>query len=156
MNQNMKVLTIALSAFVVGSAVNNYAMSVETPSQCKIAVVDIQKVAASSAQVRKLAEDRKAKLTELKDFVTKARADVSAQKNADKKKALEDKYNKELNDKKVKIEQDYAANLATVDKNISDVISQKAKEKNYDIVLMKGVVLYGGSDITDTVAQSVK
>ena len=46
--------------------------------------------------------------------------------------------------------------LAEVDKNISAVIAQKAKAASYDMVIAKGVVLYGGSDITAEVAKSVK
>ncbi len=141
MNKSIKYLALGLSAFIIGMSVNNYAIS-NVPS--KIAVVDVQKVVASSAQVKALKADREAKIKDLTTFVSNARAAVKA------------KYNKELNAKRDAIQKDYAKKLAEVDKNISAVIAQKAKAASYDMVIAKGVVLYGGSDITAEVAKSVK
>lgn len=50
----------------------------------------------------------------------------------------------------------YAARLQTVEKSISDTIAQQAKAKGYDMVISKGVVLYGGNDITADVSKAVK
>lgn len=153
MNKGIKYIAIGVSAFIIGMSVNNYAIS-DVPS--KIAIVDVQKVVASSAQVKALKADREAKIKNLAAFVNNARAAVQKETNAEKKKALEAKYNKELNTKRDAIQKDYAKRLADVDKNISAVVAQKAKAANYDIVIAKGVVLYGGSDITAEVAKSVK
>lgn len=153
MKQGIKYVALGLSAFIIGMSVNNYAIS-NVPTN--IAVVDVQKVVASSAQVKTLKADREAKIKELSTFINNARAAVKKETNADKKKVLEAKYNKELNVKKDAIQKDYAKKLAAVDKSISTVIAQKAKAYNYDIVIAKGVVLYGGKDITAEVAQSVK
>ncbi len=153
MRNSVKYLALGLSAFVIGMSVNNYAIS-NVPS--KIAVVDVQKVVASSAQVKTLKADREAKVKDLANFINTARTEVAKEKNADKKKALEAKYNKELNAKRNAINKDYAKKLANVDKSISAVIAQKAKAANYDIVLAKGVVLYGGTDITAEITKSVK
>ena len=57
MNKSIKYLALGLSAFIIGMSVNNYAIS-NVPS--KIAVVDVQKVVASSAQVKALKADREA------------------------------------------------------------------------------------------------
>lgn len=153
MKNSVKYLALGLSAFIIGMSVNSYAMS-DVPG--KIAVVDVQKVVASSAQVKALKTDREAKIKDLANFVTTARAAVAKETNAAKKKELENKYNKELNAKRDAIQKDYAKKLASVDQNISATIAQKAKAANYDIVLAKGVVLYGGSDITNEIAKSVK
>ena len=153
MKQGMKYFALGLSAFIIGMSVNNFAVS-NVPS--KIAVVDVQKVVASSGQVKALKADREAKIKDLANFVKTARANVGKETNADKKKALEAKYNKELNAKRDAIQKDYAKKLANIDKNISAVIADKAKAANYDIVLAKGVVLYGGSDITAEITKSVK
>ncbi len=153
MNKNVKYVALGLTAFIIGMSVNNFAIS-NVPS--KIAVVDVQKVVASSSQVKALKADREAKIKDLANFVTTARANVAKESNADKKKELETKYNKELNSKRDAIQKDYAKKLAAIDKNISSVINQKAKAANYDIVLAKGVVLYGGTDITSEITKSVK
>ena len=153
MKNGVKYLALTLSAFVIGMTVSNYAIS-NVPS--KIAVVDVQKVVASSAQVKTLKADREAKIKDLANFVKTARENVAKEPNATKKKALEDKYNKELNQKRNAIQKDYSSKLAAIDKNISNVIAQKAKAANYDIVIAKGVVLYGGTDITSEITKSVK
>ena len=153
MNKSVKYVALGLAAFVIGMSVNNFAVS-NVPS--KIAVVDVQKVVASSAQVKALKADREAKIKDLANFVTTARANVAKETNAAKKKTLEDKYNKELNSKRDAIQKDYAKKLAAIDKSISSVINQKAKAANSDIVIAKGVVLYGGTDITAEIAKSVK
>ncbi len=153
MKQGIKYFALGLSAFIIGMSVNNYAIS-NVPS--KIAVVDVQKVVASSAQVKALKADRDAKVKDLTTFVTNARSAVAKETNAAKKKELENKYNKELNAKRNAIQKDYAKKLANIDKSISAVVAQKAKAANYDIVLAKGVVLYGGNDITAEITKSVK
>ncbi len=153
MKNGVKYLALTLGAFVIGMSVNNFAVS-NVPS--KIAVVDVQKVVASSAQVKSLKADREAKIKDLANFVKTARETVAKEPNAAKKKTLEQKYNKELNAKRNAIQKDYASKLAAIDKNISGIIAQKAKAANYDIVLAKGVVLYGGSDITSEIAKAVK
>ena len=153
MKQGIKYFALGLSAFIIGMSVNNYAIS-NVPS--KIAVVDVQKVVASSAQVKALKADRDAKVKDLTTFVTNARSAVAKETNAAKKKELENKYNKELNAKRNAIQKDYAKKLANIDKSISAVVAQKAKAANYDIVLAKGVVLYGGTDITAEITKSVK
>ena len=73
MNKSIKYLALGLSAFIIGMSVNNYAIS-NVPS--KIAVVDVQKVVASSAQVKALKADREAKIKDLTTFVSNARAAV--------------------------------------------------------------------------------
>ena len=153
MKSKMKVLVVGLSAFVIGFSVNNFAMS-DVPS--KIAVVDVQQVVNASSQVQALKKEQQAKAKDIVAFVEKARKDVAATKDVKKKQALEEKYNKELNNKKAAMDKDYASKLTAIDNTISAKISEQAKAGNYDIVLAKGVVLYGGTDITDAVKKAVK
>ena len=69
MNKGVKYFALGLTAFIIGMSVNNYAIS-NVPS--KIAVVDVQKVVASSAQVKALKADREAKIKDLANFVSDA------------------------------------------------------------------------------------
>lgn len=153
MNNNFKFLVVGISAFVIGLFLNNTAIS-DVPS--KIAVVDVSSVVNSSSQVQTLKKEQQAKAKDIKKFVEKARKDIAGTTDVNKKQALEDKYNKELNNKRLAIEKDYAKKLEAIDKAISDQIANQAKAGGYDIVLAKGVVLYGGSDITDAVKKVVK
>lgn len=153
MNNKFKFLAVGISAFVIGLSLNNIAVS-DVPS--KIAVVDVSSVVNSSSQVQALKKEQQAKAKELMTFIEKARKDVAATTDTKKKQALEDKYNKELNTKRATMDKNYATKLEAIDKSISAQIANQAKTGGYDIVLAKGVVLYGGSDITDAVKKAVK
>lgn len=155
MNNKFKFLVVGLSTFVIGLSVNNFAMS-DVPPNFKIAVVDVSKVVNSSSQVAALKKEQQAKAQDIVNFVDKARKEVAATTDAKKKKTLEDKYNKELNAKKEAMDKNYAAKLNAIDNTIASKITDQAKAGSYDLVLAKGVVLYGGSDITDAVIKAVK
>lgn len=153
MNNKIKLLALCVSAFVIGFSACNIAIS-DVPS--KIAVVDVSAVVNSSSQVQALKKDQEAKAKELVAFVEKARKDVTSTTDVKKKQALEEKYNKELNTKRAAMEKNYATKLSAIDNTISTKIAEQAKASGYDIVLAKGVVLYGGSDITEAVKKAVK
>lgn len=153
MNNKIKILAVGLLTFASEIAFSNFAMS-DVPS--KIAVVDVQEVVNSSSQVQALKKEQQAKMKEVVSFVEKARKEVAATTDVKKKQALEEKYNKELNTKKTAMDKNYADKLTAIDSTISKQIETQAKAGGYDIVLAKGVVLYGGSDITDAVKKAVK
>ena len=66
------------------------------------------------------------------------------------------KYNAEFAKKKEAIAKDYQARLQAVDKSITATITTTAKAKGYDMVISKGVVVFGGDDITADVQKVVK
>jgi len=154
MNTKSKFLTIAAVAFAVGMGVNNFAMS-EIPGNYKIAVVDVQQVVAASSQVNELKQENQAKTTEILSFIEKARKDVAATTDADKKKSLEEKYTKELNSKREAYGAEYNSKMMDIQKNILNAVNEQARANNYDIVISKDVVLYGGEDITGSLRTAV-
>ena len=153
MKKFSKIMT-SLAAVAVVFSMQNAAFSADL----KYAVVDVPQVVAASKQVNTLKNQQNAKIQELTVFVQNAQKQLQAEKNADTRKALEEKLNKELNAKKTAMDKSYAAQLAGIDKNISAVIAQQAKTKGFDLVLAKGVVLYStqGTDITGDVIKAVK
>ena len=122
----------------------------------KIAVVDVQAVVAQSKQVQALKTERVKKLEELQKWLKTVNEDVAKQKTDDGKQKLTAKYNAEFAKKQEAIAKDYQARLQAIDKSISDTIAQQAKAKGYDIVISKGMVLYGGDDITADITKVVK
>ena len=155
MKNKIKFLLAVSVAFAFGLMTNNYAIS-DIPSNYKVAVVDVQKIVASSSQVKVLKDEQTKKNQEMSKFIETAKAALDKEQDASKKKALEEKYNKEFKTKREDIAKNYETKLKAIDKNITSVIESNAKSNGYDLVLVKGVVLSGGIDITDQIAKQVK
>ena len=155
MKNNFKILTISLVAFAIGLTAGNYAIS-DVPANFKVAVVDVQKVVASSAQVKALKEEQKKKSQDLAKFIETAKTNIDKEKDDKKKAALEKKYNKEFQAKRQDIAKNYETKLLAIDKNITETINANAKTNGYDLVLAKGAVLSGGTDITAEISKAVK
>ena len=154
MKISLKFLAIASAAFVVGASVNNFAMS-QMPGSVNIAVVDVQQVVASSSQVNALKEENQAKTSEIVKYIENARKEVAKVSDADKKKALEEKYAKELNTKRENYAKQYNEKMVEIQNNILNAVREQAMANNYDMVIAKDVVLYGGEDITPMLKKSV-
>lgn len=157
MKTYVKTLTIGAISFCLGFGLNNFAISSNVPNtNYKIAVVDVSKVVSQSSQVQALKREQNSKMEELQKWLTTARADVDKQSSQEGKQKLVKKYDVEFAKKQDAIRKDYSTKLQTIDKSISNIIAKEAKSQNYNIVLAKGVVLYGGDDITSKVAKLVK
>ena len=146
----MKLKNLAVIAGVVAGLTIGSAMATE------VAFVDVQKVVASSGQVKALKKDQEAKAKELRTFVEKAKKEVAAVSDTKKKQDLAEKYDKEYVAKTEKLKKNYAEKLQLIEKSISDVITQQAKAKGYDMVVSKDIVLYGTKDITEDVIKVVE
>lgn len=121
-----------------------------------VAVVDVQAVVAKSAQVQALKKEQQTKMQDLEKWLNTAKADVEKQKTQEGKEKLLKKYNSEFDKKKADIAKNYQTKLQAIDKNISATIAEQAKLKGYDMVISKGVVIFGGDDITADVQKVVK
>ena len=143
-----KVLSLTLMALILGSGI--------AIAEQRIAVVDVQAVVAKSAQVQALKKEQQAKMQDLEKWLKTAQTDVEKQQTKEGKEKLLKKYNAEFAKKKEAIAKDYAARLQAVDKSITETISTTAKTKGYNMVISKGVVVFGGDDITADVQKVVK
>lgn len=152
MKKYFNIILIAL-AFALGTGFNTFSISA---APYNIAVVDLNAVVGQSAQVLTLKKEQALKMDELQKWLVNARSDVEKQKTQEGKEKLAQKYDAEFIKKQTAIQKDYTAKLQVIDKNISDVITKEAKKNGYEIVLAKGVVLYGGHDITNTISKQVK
>ncbi len=155
MKKQITTLTIAIAAFAIGMGFNNIAMS-DIPANYKVAVVDVNAVVSKSAQVQALKKEQQTKLQELQKWLNNARTDVAKQSTDENKQKLAKKYDAEFAKKQEAIKKNYATKLQAIDKSITATIAQEAKAQNYNLVLSKGSVLYGGDDITASIAKVVK
>lgn len=122
----------------------------------EIAVVDLQKLVSSSAQVKQLKQEHSKKMAELDKIIVNARGEISNEKDPAKVLLLEEKYLKEFNNKKEFLEKEYNNKLDSIEKNIKNEISKKAQKDGYEYVFAKSVVLFGGKDITSELVGNVK
>ncbi len=152
-----KILTLTVIAAVLTITNSNTTKVFAKPfGNSNIAVVDVQKVVESSSEINALKTSRKKDMESLVKFAETARADVAKESNDNKKKTLEDNYNKELNMKKVNFDKEYSKKLADYDKTVTSIINNKAKSLGYDLVLTKSCVLNGGVDITEAIIKEIK
>jgi Skp family chaperone for outer membrane proteins len=145
------MVAVGLMAFGIGNT-----GFCETVINQKVAVVDVNAVVAKSAQVKALKKEEEKKEKEIVEWLKKAKADVEKQQTQEGKEKLLEKYKAELEKKKLANAKDYQTKLKAIDKNISETIAAQAKLIGYDIVLSKGIVLYGGDDITAVIQKAVK
>ena len=122
----------------------------------KVAYVDMQEVLKSSKHYADITKERKVAIDSLARFINTAKEEIKKQSTEEKQIELEKKYNKELQNRKEKIEKEFATKISALEKEINDAISSTAKAQGYSIVLSKNVIFFGGKDITDSVKKAVK
>ncbi len=153
MKKKISFLFVCLMAFALGYSINNIAISDTAP---KIAVVDLQKILINSSKVKQLKADQEKKISEMQNTLTKAQTEISNEKDPAKIKILEEKYRNEINNQKVTLDEEYNKKLSQIDTEIRATVTEKAKSLNYNLVLPKNIVFYGGEDITDVIAKDIK
>ena len=151
--KKQSALLLAALTFAIGFGVNSAAMS---DVNQKIAVVDVNQVVAKSAQVQALKKEQATKTEELQKWLKTVQADIAKQQTQESKQKLAQKYDAEFVKKKEAIAKNYQTKLQAIDKSISATITSQAKAQGYGVVLTKSVVLYGGDDITASIAKVVK
>ena len=143
-----------LPTFVL--AAMTFGMVSAVQAEQRIAVVDVQAVVAKSAQVQALKKEQQAKMQDLEKWLKTVRADVEKQQTKEGKEKLVKKYDADFAKKKAEIAKNYQTKLQAIDKSITETIAAQAKAKGYTMVITKGVVVYGGEDITTDIQKVVK
>ena len=155
MKKQILGMFIAIFAFIAGFSINNIAMSVTQP-EYKIAIIDIAQLLADSKEVKELKLQQEQKMKNIESTIQKAKIEISKETNPQKIATLEEKYRNEINKQKIAMDTEYNNKLIKIDQNIKNSVITKAKELNYNIVLPKNTVLFGGDDITAQVVPAVK
>lgn len=154
MKRNFYIVVITVLAFAFGYSVNNIAISENTAP--RVAVVDVAQIVSNSSAVKALKAEQERKVVEMQSTLDRARADISRETDPAKIASLEEKYRKQINDQKLALDNDYNNKMSKIDSDIKAIIAAKSKSLNYDLVLPKNVVFFGGDDITGLVAKEVK
>lgn len=156
----MKKQIIILSSAVVislvmGYSINNIAISKAQP-EYKIATVDIQKIVANSTEIKSLKAEQEKQMQNMQSTIDKAQTEISKEQDPVKIAQLEEKYRNEINNQKLALDTSYNTKVKAIDSKIKTAVVEKARSMNYNIVLPKNTVLFGGDDITDEVSQIIQ
>lgn len=146
---------VVITAFAAGYSINNIAVSGTNPDY-KVAIVDIHKIVSNSSEIKALKTDQEKQVQAMQATIDKARAEISKEKDPAKIAQLEEKYRNEINQQKLALDTSYNSKLTAIDNKIKTAVVEKARSMNYNIVLPKNTVLYGGDDITDQVSTIIK
>ena len=150
MKKNIYIAVFVAAAFVLGYSVNNIAISDTTP---KVAVIDATKIVANSSAVKALKAEQEKKVKDIQATLEKAKAEISKETDPAKIAAIEEK---QINNQKIALDTEYNQKLTKIDNEIRATVVEKARNLNYDLVLPKNIVYFGGDDITDVIAKDIK
>lgn len=156
MKKQIIILSSAVAiSLVMGYSINNIAISKAQP-EYKIATVDIQKIVANSTEIKSLKAEQEKQMQNMQSTIDKARTEISKEQNPVKIAQLEEKYRNEINNQKLALDTSYNTKVKAIDSKIKTAVVEKARSMNYNIVLPKNTVLFGGDDITDEVSQIIQ
>lgn len=147
-------ILVAVVAFLLGIITNSL-----TTSPAKIneaAVVDVQKLINNTPALQKLQEETAKKQEDLQKWVQEAQEKVNKYKDGEAKKKLMADYEAEFVQKQQAMQEEYNQKLSKIDYKVTKIIKKTAKSKGYKIVLTKGSVISGGTDITDKIIEILK
>ena len=120
----------------------------------RIAVIDMQKIIDNSAQIQDLNKEQETKIKELEKWVEMVKQDVEKQKTPEGKEKLFKQYRDSYFKKKDDIIKSGQTKMQGIMDNLSKTIDAQAKAKGYDMIITKGIVVYGGEDITEDVQKA--
>lgn len=155
MKNKILATLIVISAFIAGYSINSIAISNTTP-EYKIAVVDIATILKNSKEINALKLEQEKQMQNMQATIDKAKAEISKEQDPVKIAQLEEKYRNEINKQKLALDTSYNNKLTAIDNKIKTAIVEKARSMNYNMVLPKNTVLFGGDDITEQVATIIK
>ena len=153
MLKKINVVFLIMLAFGIGYSINNIAMS---NTNLKIAVVNTAQIISNSQEVKNLKAEQQAKIKEMQKTLETAQAEISKEKDPTKAAKLQEKYREEMNKQKIALDTNYNTKVTNIDKKMRTAITEKAKSMNYDLVLPKDIVFWGGEDITSDVEKEIK
>ena len=154
MKKKVLATVLIIGAFAAGYSINNIAVSRTTPDY-RVAIVDIQRVVANSNEIKTLKLEQEKQVQNMQTTINKAREEISKEKDPVKIAALEEKYRNDINNQKLALDESYNSKLKAIDSKIKTAVVEKARSMNYNIVLPKNTVLFGGDDITEQVASII-
>ena len=139
--------------FFVGYNINDAAVSFP---RYKVAVVDVSTILTSSPEIQSLKQSQDKKMEELNTLISKAQNEIVNESDKNKALQMETNYRKEIEQKKLDMDEEYNSKITVINNKIKSMISSEAKKSNYNLVLPTGMVISGGDDITNDIVKRMK
>lgn len=127
-------------------------MSQNQEKNFKMAVVDVQWLVNHTPSVHVLRQEQQQKNAALQQWVSNANAEIVKITEPKEKEALAGKYRTELAQQQQSLQRDYAQKVQVIDVELTKLIAETAEAEGYTHVFAKGSLVYGGTDITQAVA----
>lgn len=121
----------------------------------KAAIVDIPWILKQLPSFVSAQAEQQKNVMSLQEWVNSANAEINAQKDAAKQQALSAQFQQELAKRQQIAQQAYAQKLQQIDAEVSKMIADTASEQGFDFVFAKTTLVFGGTDISDKVAQKI-
>ncbi len=153
MKNNIWFIGGCIVCFLLGYSANDVAVSFP---KYKVAVVDISQILEKSSEVKSLKASQEKQMNELNTLISKAQNEIANEQDKNKIMQMESKYRKEIEDKKLAMDEDYNKNMIKITDKVKNMVSSEAKKTNYNLVLPTGMVMSGGEDITQNVRNRMK
>ena len=147
------IVFIAILAAVVSAFVTYKATA---SNSGKVAIVDVDKVAATSRSALALQSARENQIEQLQKMTEDAENRLKSEEDTKKRKQMSEAYVAEINSQKEEYDQQYYAALQLLNQSIKDVAEKVAAKKGIKIILTPSAVFQGGEDITDLVIQNME
>lgn len=122
----------------------------------KIAVVDVQALVNQTPSVIALRAEQQNNMAIIQNWVNGVNGQLSQIADQNQRAALTQQYQLELNKREQILQSQYAQKVQAIDAELSKLVSDVATEKKLDYVFAKGMVVFGGTDITADVANRLK
>ena len=122
----------------------------------KVAVVDVSTILTSSPEIQSLKQSQDKKMEELNTLISKAQNEIVNESDKNKALQMETNYRKEIEQKKLDMDEEYNSKITVINNKIKSMISTEAKKSNYNLVLPTGMVISGGDDITNDIVKRMK
>ena len=153
MRNYLWIIGACIICFFIGYSANDIAVSFP---KYKVAVVDIPQILEKSSDLQSLKASQEKQMNEINTLVSKAQNEIANEQDRNKIMQMESKYRKEIEDKKLAMDEDYNKNMVKITNKVKSLVSAEAKKTDYNLVLPTGMVISGGEDITQNVINSMK
>lgn len=159
MKKQLKYIALGIAAAAVLGIVPAFAQ--ETPEQktepvIKYGFVDVNKVVAASKAVEKANKERAAEKKKIIKFIEESANKMNKEEDEKKREEMKNQFDLDLTAKKSEMNKSYGEKLLKINNDINAELIKIAKDKDYQLILTKDAVLYGGDDLTQDLIKVVK